>query len=118
MGGIGRHNDFEHYRIELSAVLVGASGVKFSMSDDDKVIKFPGNTLLDLEPVDILEAAIEAELEEVIIIGFTKGSLVTDPLYIAGSQCDLGIINLMLDMAKNDLINNRHLNWKRSKPRN
>jgi hypothetical protein len=67
---------------------------------DDNIIKFPGNTTVDLDPVDVLSAAIEADLEEVIVIGFPKGALVIDPLYIAGSTCDLGIINLLIDMAK------------------
>lgn len=81
---------------------------------DDNVIKFPGNTTIDLDPADVLGAAIEADLEEVIVIGFPKGALVTDPLYIAGSTCDLGVINLLIDMAKNDLLNTRQLRWKKN----
>lgn len=68
---------------------------------DDNVIKFTGLTKLDLEPNDVLSAALDA-LEEVIIIGTTKDG----NQYFATSSADGKNILWHLETAKFTLMDN------------
>lgn len=53
-----------------------------------KVINFPGVTNLDIPPERVLQAAIEADLDEVIISGWTKdGELWTSSSTADGGNC-------------------------------
>lgn len=70
----------------------------------DNVVKFPGKTCLRLPPRDILEAAAEADLAQVLVIGVPRGRD-GDPdfdgeLFFSGSEADLAAINLLIDRAK------------------
>lgn len=63
------------------------------------VVPFTGNTRLDADPDMVLEAALLANLEAAIVIGWQDGKL-----YFASSIADGPEANWMLDMAKHQLM--------------
>jgi hypothetical protein len=64
-----------------------------------EIKKFTGNTTLDLEPDDVLEAA-KGKLEDVMLIGWTPEG----DLYLASTTSRTGDMFLLLEMAKSGLI--------------
>jgi uncharacterized protein with WD repeat len=61
--------------------------------------KFTGNTLLDLEADDVLEAA-KTHLESAVIIGWTNDG----DLYVASTTSKTGEIFLLLELTKDALL--------------
>jgi len=53
-----------------------------------KIIQFPGITKLDMNPQIILQKALEAEMTEVIVVGFDKDG----NEYFASSKADAGSV--------------------------
>jgi len=66
-----------------------------------EVIKQTWATALDLNPEVVLNAAVEANLDNVIVIGWTKD----DALYFVTSKTETADILLSLEAAKHSLIN-------------
>lgn len=66
------------------------------MSDADNVVVLDMETTLDLPPERILNAAIKADLETVLVIGWDKEG----DLYAAGSTAKIGDILLLLERTK------------------
>ena len=66
----------------------------------DNVIEFPGCTLNDLDPDQVLNAAVD-KLEDAIVIGWTKDK---KHLWFASSNANVTEINWLLDMAKDFLL--------------
>lgn len=64
-----------------------------------EIHKFNGNTLLDLEADDVLEAAKE-KLETVIVVGWTHEG----DMYLASTTSDTGKILLLMEVAKAGLL--------------
>lgn len=64
------------------------------------IIEFHGETRLDIAPEKVLSAAIEAELESVIVIGRDKDG----NLYLAASGGDVFETNWLLDIAKQEIL--------------
>ena len=64
------------------------------------VVKFPGETLLDLNPDDILDEA-KGKLEKVMIIGYTEDG----EEYLASSFADGMVAVWLLERFKHLLIN-------------
>lgn len=65
-----------------------------------KIIEFTGNTLVDIEPDKILSGA-KGKLKKVIIVGYDE-----DGLYVASSSCDIGHNLLLLERARDLLLDN------------
>lgn len=65
-----------------------------------EVLPFTGITIADIPPEDILEKAKEADLDMVVVLGFTKDN----QLYFAGSTSDCAEVNWALDQAKQILL--------------
>ena len=61
-----------------------------------KVVLFSGITKLDLPAERILEMAIEADLEGVVIMGYTKNG----ELYAVSSYADGGTLLWLMEMTK------------------
>ena len=64
------------------------------------VVKFPGETLLDLNPDDILEEA-KGKLEKVLIIGYTHD----EEEYFGSSFADGMMAVWLLERFKHQLVN-------------
>lgn len=64
------------------------------------VIDFPGITRINLDPQRILDASKEANLESVIVLGYTKDGCT----YFASSLADGADALWLLEMSKAELI--------------
>lgn len=65
-----------------------------------KIIPFTGVTVLDLPPERILQKAIEADLDGVLVIGYTKDG----EEYAASSYADGGTALWLLERTKTKLL--------------
>lgn len=70
-----------------------------------EVVHYLFNPKADIPPEQILEAAIDKELETVIVIGMRKDG--SD--YFASSIAHSGSMLFMLERLKKDLLENSHL---------
>lgn len=66
---------------------------------DDNVVPFPGETLNDLPPDRILEAAV-GKLESVLVVGVTRDK----EFYLAASSGDLFQNHYFLSLATRELL--------------
>lgn len=66
---------------------------------NDNIIEFPGLTTVDLPPDDVLKSAM-GHLTDVVVIGCSEER----GFYVASSSADLAYINLLLDLAKRDVL--------------
>lgn len=66
----------------------------------DNVVNFPGITKLNLPPERILEQAGSADLDGVVVIGWTKDG----KFYAASSYADGGDVMFLCEMVKHRLI--------------
>lgn len=68
---------------------------------DDNVVKFPGETLHDLDARDVLEGVLEdAELDRVVILGWGKNG----ELWMSSSMAKPSEILLLLEVSKKILL--------------
>lgn len=67
------------------------------MSD---IIPFPGSTTLNIDPRQVLEGALKANLKEAIVIGTDENGY----FYLASSEGRAPDINWLLDQAKEYLL--------------
>jgi hypothetical protein len=65
-----------------------------------RIFQFPGDTLIDLPVDQVINAALEANLVSVVIIGVTS----TNEEYFASSQGNLKEVLWMLEQAKMDIL--------------
>jgi hypothetical protein len=74
----------------------------------DKIIEFPGETILASRPGRVLQAAIDADLAIALVIGMPKDGDgnpdFDEELYFSGSTSDLAMINMLVDRAKKILL--------------
>lgn len=71
------------------------------MSDEtDNVVVFHGVTTLDIPPERVLNAALKDDLASVLVIGREKSGAI----YIAASDNDITLANMLLDVAKRRLL--------------
>ena len=68
-----------------------------------EIINFSGVTRLDLEPDDILNAAVGEGLTEVIVMGWDADG----DLYLASSKGRRADVNYLIDKAKQYLLEGR-----------
>lgn len=66
----------------------------------DNIVKFDGETVLDVTPESVLEGAIEEGLSDVLIVGHTKDG----DFYLASSVADSGALMWSLEKAKHQLL--------------
>jgi len=64
------------------------------------VIDLPVITTLDLPPSRVLEAAIEADLQDAIVVGYDAEG----EFYFAASKADGGDVLWLLELAKKQLL--------------
>ncbi len=64
------------------------------------VVPFTGDTTLPIPPERVLQGAIDAQLSQVLVLGWDKD----DRLYVAMSHTDLGGLLILLEIAKADLL--------------
>lgn len=57
----------------------------------DNVVDFPGGTTVDIPAEKVLKAAIEADLDDVVVMGWTKDR----NEYFAGTTSDLRIVQFL-----------------------
>lgn len=67
---------------------------------DDNVVDLPVITKLNRLPERVLNAALESDLEDVVIIGYDKDG----EFYFASSVADGAEANWLLDLAKKELL--------------
>lgn len=67
---------------------------------DDKVVNFTGITTLDLPPERVLKGALEADLESVTIVGYTKDG----QEYFASSVADGAFTVWLFERFKKQLL--------------
>jgi hypothetical protein len=67
----------------------------------DNIIDFPGSTLLDIPVEKVLEGAIDASLDQVVVVGVKEDG----STYLAFSTSDLYQILWFLENAKMDVLN-------------
>lgn len=84
----------------MRLVQKGAGGNLEAPVPPSKVIQFGGITKMDLPPEHLLLAAIDADLEGVVIIGFTK----TGDEYMASSYADGATVVWLAERLKHRLI--------------
>lgn len=65
-----------------------------------EVVEFTGETFIDLPAEKVLDAAREQNLKDAIVIG----SCENDDLYFAGTTSDVGRVILLLELAKQQLL--------------
>lgn len=63
------------------------------------VIKSPGETVLDVDPDTVLDAAI-GKLESVLVLGWDFN----DQPYFAGSTSDMGEILILIELFKKQIL--------------
>lgn len=68
--------------------------------NDEKVVPFTGVTRLDTPPEKVLNAALEAGLGQVVIVGFDKEG----DFYFASSQADGGDTLWLIALAQKKLL--------------
>ena len=68
------------------------------MSDKDNIVQFNGYTKLDINPDNVLEAAV-GEVDRVLVLGWDK----ENEVYFASSFADEAEINWLLDRIKHTL---------------
>lgn len=66
----------------------------------DTIIEFPGETRLDLPAEKVLNAALESNLESVIVVGWKEDG----DMYLAGSAGDVMETIASLEIAKAALV--------------
>jgi hypothetical protein len=66
----------------------------------DNIIDFPGSTLLDIPVEKVLEGAIDASLDQVVVVGVKEDG----STYLAFSTSDLYQILWFLENAKMDVL--------------
>lgn len=69
------------------------------MPEESNVVEFPGDTLCDISPDKVLQEAVGA-LKEVIVIG----TGIDGQFYMASSSSSLGDNLLLLKLAERDLV--------------
>ena len=67
----------------------------------ENVVPFHGITKRPLLPETVLVGAIEADLREVLVIGWQG-----DELYVAASRSRVGELLILMEMAKRQLLDN------------
>lgn len=66
----------------------------------ENVIAFPGTTTADIPAAQVLQAAIDQGMEDVLVIGWTNDG----DLYAATSGGSVGDNLLLLELAKRNLV--------------
>lgn len=74
-----------------------------------KIIQFPGKTKVDIPVDDLLEKAVDWQMEKALIIGVDED----DRLCFGGSFSDVALINLLLDKAKFAMLNDEDFDGER-----
>lgn len=67
---------------------------------DAEVIAFPGNTKLDIDPADVLDAAKANAVSPVLVLGMWNDG----ELYAAGSTSDMALLILLLEKFKHKVL--------------
>jgi len=67
---------------------------------DDNVVFLDVDTTLAIPPERVLDGALKADLEEVIVLGWTKDG----QMYAAGSTGDIADTLLLLELFKKELL--------------
>lgn len=66
----------------------------------DNIIKFPGMTTVDIPPEKVLQAAIEHDLDEVVIMGFDKKG----DLFLSSSTSNVPTVLWIAEKLKYELL--------------
>jgi len=67
---------------------------------DDNVVTLPVITTLDISPERVLDGALKADLDTVLVIGWDK----EDRFYASGSTGGIGDLLLLLEIFKRELL--------------
>lgn len=73
------------------------------------ILKFTGNTLVDITADELLDAAKTWNMTKCIVVGVDED----DELCFGGSTSDVPMINWLLDLAKQQLLNDDEFDGQR-----